>query len=141
MNTNTLNKFNNFNNLHKLYIIYDTKTKGINFTSGLAAEMPHLIQVECTQQDQTNYFAGTHYFDETLKKVVSKPKSVLDEIKQKQDTDRKNKTLLRFLADTDWKILRHIREKALNLPTSLSESEYIALEKSRHDAAAAITKD
>jgi hypothetical protein len=123
------------------YVIFDTKTKSINFSSCRVAIQDHLIQVECDQQDQTNYFAGTHYFDETLKKVVSKPKSVLDEIKQQQDTDRKNRTLLKFLADTDWKILRHIREKALNLPTSLSDSEYIVLEKSRHDAAAAITND
>jgi hypothetical protein len=124
-----------------LYVIYDTEIKSINFSSCRVNSLDHLIQVECTEIDKANYFAGTHYFDETLKKVVSKPKSVLDQIKQKQDTVRKNKTLLKFLADTDWKILRHIREKALNLPTSLSDSEYIALEKSRHDAATEITKD
>jgi len=124
-----------------LYVIYDTEIKSINFSSCRVNPLDHLIQVECTEIDKVNYFAGTHYFDETLKKVVSKSKSVLDEIKQKQDTDRKNRTLLKFLADTDWKILRHIREKALNLPTSLSDSEYIVLEKSRHDAAAAITND
>lgn len=124
-----------------LYVIYDTEIKSINFSSCRVNPLDHLIQVECTEIDKANYFAGTHYFDETLKKVVSKPKPVLDQIKQKQDADKKNRTLLKFLADTDWKVLRHIREKALNLPTSLSDSEYIALEKFRHDAATEITKD
>jgi hypothetical protein len=124
-----------------LYVIYDTEIKSINFSSCRVNPLDHLIQVECTETDKANYFSGTHYFDEKLKKVVSKPKIELDTIKQHQDANIKNKTLLKFLADTDWKVLRHIREKALNLPTSLSDSEYIALEKSRHDAATEITKD
>ena len=36
------------------------------------------------------------------------------------------------LASTDWKVMRHIREKALGLPTTLTEEEYIELEKLRH---------
>lgn len=43
-----------------------------------------------------------------------------------------------FLSSTDWKVLRHIREKALGLETSLSEDEYIQLEEQRQEAASKI---
>jgi hypothetical protein len=43
-----------------------------------------------------------------------------------------------FLNASDWKILRHLREQALGIPTSLSSSEYLALEQERADAAARI---
>jgi predicted nucleotidyltransferase len=43
-----------------------------------------------------------------------------------------------FLNSTDWKILRHIRQKALNITTSLSDEEYIQLEQQREAAAARI---
>ena len=43
-----------------------------------------------------------------------------------------------FLNSTDWKILRHIRQKALNITTSLSDVEYLQLEQQRQAAAARI---
>jgi hypothetical protein len=46
----------------------------------------------------------------------------------------------KFLADTDYKVLRHIRQKALNIQTTLTEQEYLALEQERHDAASAIVE-
>lgn len=36
-----------------------------------------------------------------------------------------------YLASTDWKVLRHLREIALGKATSLNEEEYIALESER----------
>jgi hypothetical protein len=43
-----------------------------------------------------------------------------------------------FLNQSDWKILRHIRQKALGIELSLSEEEYLALEQQRAEAAAKI---
>ena len=43
-----------------------------------------------------------------------------------------------FLNSTDWKVLRHLRQKALNITTSLSDAEYIQLEQQREAAAARI---
>jgi predicted nucleotidyltransferase len=43
-----------------------------------------------------------------------------------------------FLNNTDWKILRHLRQKALNIATSLSDTEYIQLEQQREAAAARV---
>jgi hypothetical protein len=45
-----------------------------------------------------------------------------------------------FLDSTDFKVLRHIRQKALGQELSLSEEEYLVLEQQRSDAAASIVK-
>lgn len=45
-----------------------------------------------------------------------------------------------ILTSTDWKVMRHIRELALGLATSLSEEEYLALEQERAEAAARIVQ-
>lgn len=43
-----------------------------------------------------------------------------------------------FLASSDWKVLRHIRQIALNETLSLSAEEYLALEGRRSAAASSI---
>lgn len=43
-----------------------------------------------------------------------------------------------FLNSSDWKVLRHIRQKALEIPTSLSDEEYLALEEARQEASAKV---
>ena len=43
-----------------------------------------------------------------------------------------------FLNSTDWKIMRHIREQALGLETSLTDKEYLELENKRQEAAKSI---
>jgi hypothetical protein len=45
-----------------------------------------------------------------------------------------------FLAATDYKVLRHIRQKALNQALTLSEEEYLALEQERAEAANSIVE-
>jgi hypothetical protein len=56
-----------------------------------------------------------------------------------QAISEKEKTEARqFLNQSDWKILRHIRQKALGIELSLSEEEYLALEQQRAEAAAKI---
>ena len=52
-----------------------------------------------------------------------------------------NKQAKELLANSDWKVLRHIRQKALNQPTTLSEQEYLALEQQRADAANSIVEN
>lgn len=42
---------------------------------------------------------------------------------------------LKFLVETDYKVLRHIRQKALGQQLTLSEEEYLTLEQQRSDAA------
>jgi hypothetical protein len=52
--------------------------------------------------------------------------------------EQTNQQALTFLASTDWKVLRHIRQKALGETTSLTEEEYLALELQRSQVAASI---
>ena len=49
-----------------------------------------------------------------------------------------NHAARQFLADTDWKVIRHIRQKALKIETSLTDEEYLALEAERQQKAASI---
>lgn len=43
-----------------------------------------------------------------------------------------------FLANSDWIVLRHMREKTLGLNTSISEEEFLALESKRQEVAKSI---
>jgi hypothetical protein len=52
-----------------------------------------------------------------------------------QSTDTES---LAYLKSTDWMVLRHVRELALNMTTSLTQAEYIALETKRQAAAKSI---
>ena len=57
-------------------------------------------------------------------------------------TKKKNNNYHRaFLNDTDWMILRHLREQRLGLTTSLTEEELLNLEKQRQEAAENIKDD
>lgn len=47
---------------------------------------------------------------------------------------------LAFLSSTDWQVLRHIRQRALGMDTSLTEVEYLDLEQQRHDASQRVRK-
>lgn len=47
---------------------------------------------------------------------------------------------LKFLVETDYKVLRHIRQKALGQQLTLSEEEYLILEQQRSDAANKVIK-
>jgi hypothetical protein len=51
-----------------------------------------------------------------------------------------NAEALAYLASTDWKALRHIRQKALGVPTSLSDEAYLELEEERAAKAALIIR-
>lgn len=80
----------------------------------------------------------THYFDVLTNTVKAFDQSVLDQRDQKQAQDVINAENRFFLESTDWKVLRHLRQKALEVDTSLTESEYLALEQQRAEAAARI---
>lgn len=47
---------------------------------------------------------------------------------------------LKYLAETDYKVLRHIRQKALGQQLTLTEEEYLTLEQQRSDAANKVIK-
>ena len=77
---------------------------------------------------------NTHYFDVETGTVNMHG----EEVFAQRDVDSQNRVYEKFLDDTDWKVMRHIREKALGKPTTLSEEEYTDLETQRDTAAAGI---
>ena len=64
------------------------------------------------------------YYDVAKRDVVKHPSRLIKD-------QEKSKAALKYLQSTDWKVLRHIRETQLEIPTTLSTKEYIALEKER----------
>ena len=97
---------------------------------------PNTVTVkQISDHDYELLNSGSHYFDIPTHSILSHGSSVLNSIEQ-----QKQSAVLRTqLQNTDWQVLRHIRQKALGVPTSLSESEYLDLELERNRIAAQIT--
>lgn len=99
-----------------------------NQVSGIQSYKPNVpanIEVVEISDDDANLIEMDHgYFDVSKKKVL-RHKSTL--IKQREKSDNAK----RFLNSTDWKVLRHIRETNLGKKTTLSDAEYLRLEKER----------
>lgn len=93
-----------------------------------------VVVYEITDDQANQITAQTHYFDIPSKTV----KAVSASVTEQKAKDLANGLEREFLNSTDWKVLRHIRQKALNVPTSLTESQYLELEQQRQAAAARI---
>ncbi len=92
--------------------------------------------VTITDQEYDLLVKNTHKFDISLKKVVQHN----EEYSASKEVEKSNIRYKELLSSTDWKVMRHIREKALGSPTTLSDEEYIALEQQRKVAADSIIK-
>ena len=90
--------------------------------------------IEITDAQAVQLAAQTHYFDISSRTVTAVDSAVTAQ----KAKDLANGQEREFLNSTDWKILRHIRQKALNITTSLSDTEYLQLEQQRQAAAARI---
>lgn len=71
---------------------------------------------------------------------IEELEALQESVQAKMDQDAINKEALEFLVASDFKVLRHIRQKALGQQLSLSDEDYLALEQQRADAAARIVK-
>ena len=97
--------------------------------------VPSTVSVATISDTQhAQIMAQTHQFDVASRTVIAVNQSIIDQ----QEQDRLNGLEREFLNSTDWKIMRHIRQKALNVATSLTDAEYTELEQQRHAAAARI---
>lgn len=117
------------------YVCVDTKENKISSILNYEPNVPPWVKVfEITDEEHDSIFNRTHVFDIKESKVVpitQEEKNTLEEVKTK--IEAKN-----FLQESDWKVLRHIRQKALEVETTLSEEEYLQLEQARAEAAAKI---
>ena len=97
--------------------------------------VPDTVEVvEISDNDYQKIVAKTHFFDTETNTVNSVSQEVIDSIA----AEKTNVEHREFLSRTDWKVLRHIRQKALGIPTSLTEEEYLDLENQRQNAANSI---
>jgi hypothetical protein len=98
-------------------------------------EVPSTVQVvSISDEDGEAITNQSHYFDIELKKVLPVDGIILNQ----KNIDLKNAVEREYLNSTDWLVLRHIRQKYLEIPTSLSEEEFKKLETKRHEAASRI---
>lgn len=97
---------------------------------------PSIRVVEITDEQHRQIVDRTHYFDVSSNSV----KPQLPEKAQENALVKDALEKQQFLNSTDWKVMRHIRQKALGLETSLTEDEYIALEQERQNAASTMVK-
>jgi hypothetical protein len=97
--------------------------------------VPNTVSViEITDDQYRLLEAQTHYFDIATNSILPVANSELE--KKQQETD--NIQPRNYLDSTDWMVLRHLRQKTLGIPTSLTEQEFLELEQKRNDAAAKI---
>jgi hypothetical protein len=98
-----------------------------------------VIEISNAEHDSI-IIAKTHYFD--LTELIVKPyaQTHLDSEAAKETQRIANAENRYFLENSDWKVMRHIREKALGQSTTLTEQQYLDLEQARATAAAAIVE-
>jgi len=97
--------------------------------------VPASVKVVCiSDAEHEQIKALTHYFD--VQSCTLKP--VPDHVQEAKQIQAHNQACLRYLQDTDWKVLRHIRQLHLGEPTSLTADEYTQLERERARRAAEI---
>jgi hypothetical protein len=89
---------------------------------------PTYIQVPITELQDTHVRLKAQFTSEIV--------DISAQVAQ-QETNRAAKA---FLEGSDYKVLRHIRQKALQQATTLTEEQYLALEQQRSDAAASIVE-
>jgi hypothetical protein len=90
--------------------------------------------ITITDQQHKQIMDQTHKFDVITKAVIPIDSAIL----ARKEQDKLNAAEREFLNSTDWKVLRHMRQKLLGVPTSLTEQQYLELEQQRQAAAARI---
>jgi len=98
---------------------------------------PNGVQVvNITSEQYDQIVNDTHFFNVTTKTVDA----LTNEQVIAKSTFNQNSVHREFLNSTDWKVLRHLREQSLGLPTSLTEQQFLQLEQQRQTAADSITE-
>lgn len=97
--------------------------------------VPDTVKVyQITDEEHLAISQGVKTFDVSSHKVVDVDEGVLDQKRIQDENMQKNAVL----SSTDWQVLRHLREKALGLKTTLTEAQYVALENRRQNIAKSI---
>jgi len=99
--------------------------------------VPGTVSVTAITDEQYDQLVNdTHFFNVATNTV----ESLTNEQIIAKSTFNQNSVHREFLNTTDWQVLRHMRQKALALPTTLTDAEYLELEQQRQTAADSITE-
>jgi hypothetical protein len=90
---------------------------------------------EISDEENNAMLSGSHYFNVETRSVLPIPADVAENRKKHLAITNGRA----YLNETDWMVLRHIREQALGLPTSMPQEEYLSLERDRHAVAKGLT--
>lgn len=97
--------------------------------------VPNTVTVVTITDTEYNEIKNqTHRFDVPTRRVVPVEAGIL----AAKEQEKLNAVEREFLNSTDWKVMRHLRQKALGLPTTLTDAEYLELENQRNAAASRI---
>ena len=117
--------------MHYICIENNTVVALLNYPPSV----PSTVSVqEITDAQAEQLRTQTHNFDVASRTIIA----VAADVAIQQAQELANGQEREFLNSTDWKILRHIRQKALNITPSLTDAEYLQLEQQRQAAAARI---
>jgi len=126
--------------MNTYYVLHDTehkKTSIINYEPNV----PSSVKVfGITETEKKQIDNGTHFFNVSTYAIEMKPSAELQAESLAKHTQVENSKHIEFLNSTDWKVLRHMRETVLNQPSTLSQQEYIELERERDKAANSVKK-
>ena len=99
--------------------------------------VPDTVTVtEVSDTDHGSIELGEKWFNVERRCIELRPESVIQQEEQAK-LEAQHRV---FLQRTDWQVLRHIREQALGQPTTLTQEEYLELERQR-DYHASMIKD
>ena len=93
-----------------------------------------VICVEIDDVTHKSIERGEWWFNLDSMCAEPRPQTMLDHMAADAE-QQANRT---FLAETDWQVLRHLRQQALGIETSLTHDQYLDLERRREAAATAI---
>lgn len=103
--------------------------------------------VEADDSINLAFLQSTELLESNKWGMANVPKPTIDELEALQAAATATKDRLginatneTFLAETDWKILRHLREQHLSVATSITQAEFDDLEQERQDKAKAIVR-
>jgi hypothetical protein len=117
-----------------MYYVCIEENKIISILNYSPAVPASVSVYEITDQQAEQIKDQTHYFD--IENNTVEP--VAESVTAEKEQYRLNGIEREFLNSTDWKILRHLRQKALDVPTTLTDAQYLELEQQRQAAAARI---
>ena len=117
--------------MHYVCVEENKVTSILNYKPAVPATV---TVVEISDEQYQLLVNGDHFFDTDIMGISPLDDQIIKGNKLIDDNSARRE----YLSSTDWMILRHIREKALGLETSLTEDKYLQLEKKRQDTADSI---